>query len=276
MHKVVCLEKKTTDFEILKKSMKDIADCFDLVHFDSTLKALRFLTDNKADALFLAKDNEAADVQLLIGILRKINSDLKIVLLSDNKEDAYESIQLELDGFLLKPATEENVSNMLLGLCEKLCSAKAKKTGRLKDVHMCTMPTFDMFVDGEPIVFGRDKGKELMALLVNAGGAIVNTEMIIKALWPGDEVGLKSRNRCRVLVNWLKNFLNEQGLNGLFVTHAGRYYLNQKLYSCDVDDLLRGDRMAALYYNYHYMEGYDWAQERKAVIEKHLAAKGDR
>lgn len=268
MHKIVCLEKRVTDFEILQKSMKDVADCFDLVHFDSTLKALSFLTDNAADAVFLAKDSEETDMQVFVGILRKINNDLKIVLLSSNKADAYEAIQLELDGFLLKPATEENVSNMLLGLCEKLCSAKAKKRGRSKDIHMCTMPAFDMFVDGEPIVFGRDQGKELMALLVNAGGAIVNTEMIIKALWPGDEVGLKSRNRCRVLVNWLKKFLNELGLEGLFIAKYGQYYLNQKAYSCDVNELLRGDSMAGLCYNHHYMDGYNWAQERREYIEK--------
>lgn len=270
---VACLEKKIKDFECLSQIIDGINDGFELERCDSVLTLLSYVAENKVDVVFLTADTEELNLEKLTSILWSINNDMKIVLTSDNKADAYDAMQLHLDGFLLKPITEENVVNVLLSLSAKLCTVPLQHFGEQKNIHMVTMPKFDMYVNGEPVLFKRKKGKELMAFLVNADGTIVNGEMIIEALWPGEEIGASQRNRCRVLVNCLKNFLSGLGLDYLFITSNGQYYLSKKLYSCDADELLSGNRELMMQYNNHYMDGYEWAQGRKVVIERYLRSR---
>jgi len=268
---VVCLEKNIEDFNAFENCVNEINDGFEIERFDSVLKAMSYMAANKVEVVFITKgEDDELDLEHLANLIWSINNDTKIVLVSGDKADAYDAMQLHLDGFLLKPIEEENVVNVLLNLSAKLCSVPLQNFGTQKDIRMVTMPKFDMYVNGEPTLFKRKKGKELMAFLVNSDGAIVNVEMIIEALWPGEEIGPSQRNRCRVLVNCLKNFLSGLGLNDLFITVNGQYYLSKKLYSCDVDELLSGDKNAVLRYDHRYLEGYDWAESRREYIERHI------
>lgn len=270
---IAYVEENDHDFDNFEKCVENITGGLELVRCRSVLEVLDFVVDNKTEVVMVSAKAKEIGMENFVKVLRRVDSEISVVVVSDDKKDAYEAMQLKMDGFLLKPIVEDNVLNVISCLSERLCTVPLQNFGSQKDIRMCTMPKFNMFVNGEPVVFKRKKGKELMAFMVNAEGTIVNVEMIVKALWPGEQIGSSQRNRCRVLVNCLKNFLKGLGLDELLVTANGQYYLSKKLYSCDVDELFQGDKQAIRKYgNYdgHYMEEYDWAQGRKVGIDRYL------
>lgn len=145
---------------------------------------------------------------------------------------------------------------------------KPSDIGGSKKIRMHTMPIFEMFIDGKSIVFRGAKIKELLAYLVDADGGVVTTEMIVESLWDGEPFGQSQRVRCSVLVNSLKRFLRNLGIENLLVAERGQYHLKREAYTCDLDDIVAKDGHAILRYDHRYLEEYEWGRRRKSFIEE--------
>jgi len=263
---IAYLGSQKQEYEEFQKVLSSIDSQWETVRCQDMLELLSYVTENQVEQIFISP-TKGLDLGKLISILRHINGKSRIVLVSDNKADAYDAMEEDLDGFLLKPVERSNLQHLMDRLAKRQSQLESR-AGPMKKIRMCTMPRFDMFVDGVPLLFSRRKSKELMAFLVNADGGMVNVSMILQALWPGEPVTPALRNNCRVLVNALKTYLLEMGLDGLFVGKNGQYRLNKEAYTSDVDDLLNGDKKTILQYDQRYMEEYGWAAGRQAVLNR--------
>ncbi len=237
------------------------------VHCGGMLECLEHLVENKADVLLLSAAAAGEELARMVNIIRRIRGDTRIVLIGGSKGDAYEVLRLGLDGFLLEPLSRQDIEGLLFGSDSRGAYMPLGKWAA-QPVRMCTMPSFDMHIRGEPVIFNRKKAKELMAFLVNMDGASVDGDVITRAMWPDKPPDPKQKNSCRVLVHTLKSFLESIGLKDLLVAKNGQYYLNRKFYTSDVDELLKGDRQRLVQFDGRYMDGYAWAESRRKYLRK--------
>lgn len=234
------------------------------------MEMVSFVTENDVKMIFLPSVIDDIGFQQLVKIIQNIKSEVQIVLVSSKKEDAYYAWELNLAGFLLKPVDKNHLNALLCKLDENCNGGPVQKVEDKKLIHMSTMPRFNMYVNDELVTFRRKKGKELMAFLVNADGEAVDADMVVEALWEGEPFGRSQKNRCFVLINCLKNFLKDLGLDGLFIAKDGLYKLNKGMYTSDLENMLAGDKELLLNYDHRYMMEYSWAERRRGVIDRML------
>ena len=99
--------------------------------------------------------------------LKRLQPGVHIIFVTGFSQYAVDAFAMHASGYLLKPATEEAVLRELTFLYqEREASAR---------VRVKTFGGFDVYVDGEPLRFGRAKSKELFAYLVDRRGSSVTT-----------------------------------------------------------------------------------------------------
>lgn len=133
-----------------------------------------------ADALVFAENTPCAvaflDIELrdmngleLAKRLKDQHGETNIVFVTGYSEYAIDAFDLHASGYLLKPATVEKVQDAMENL-----RIPPETIGHGKRVRIQCFGNFEIFVDGVPIRFTRRQTKELLALLVDRKGAIMN------------------------------------------------------------------------------------------------------
>lgn len=271
MSRVFFLETKISTRRKLRAVLQGFHDDIELKFYRSTIGLLAAINNVEVDVVFISVEDLEIPCAKMVDILLKINSNIKIVLMSKNKEMAYEALRLQLGGFLLKPINNEEITNVLLRLSDNACAFPVQHFAGNTNIRMVTMPKFDMYINGELVRFKRKKGKELMAYLVDADGGVVNPEMVVGALWEGENIGRSQKSRCYVLMNCLQNFLKGLGLGRLLIAQKGQYRLDNSQYTSDLAELLNGDKKIIFHYDHRYMDEYSWAERRKVAIDEFVA-----
>lgn len=188
--------------------------------------------------------------------LKKVQPDIHIVFVTGYQEYALDAFALHATGYLLKPVSEEALERELDFICRKAegCS----------HIRVQTFGGFEIYVDGQPVKFGRTKAKELFAYLIDRRGASVTTREACAALFE-DDSGTRMgyfRNILRELKNALQNAgvpeILERGFNSLAVAA-------EKI-DCDYYRFLEGDPAAVNEYQNDYMPSYSWAEPRNATL----------
>ena len=87
---------------------------------------------------------------------------LNVVFATGYDDYMRDALSLHASGYLKKPILAEDVRNELMNLRHPVA-----QTG--KRVRFQTFGNFEVFIDGEPVVFAREKTKEYLAYLVDRG-----------------------------------------------------------------------------------------------------------
>ena len=81
--------------------------------FDNGVDALKFITENKIDVIFLDINMPLLDGMEFSKILYKNNKDIKVVFITAYKEHAVEAFEVHAFDYLLKPYSEERIISAL-------------------------------------------------------------------------------------------------------------------------------------------------------------------
>lgn len=195
--------------------------------------------------------------------LHKVNPNILLIYITGYEDYAMDAIRLHAAGYLLKPYTQEELEYAIESA--RLLSRRSKKR-----IFVKTFGHFDVFVDGEPIMFRSGKAKEMLALLVDRQGGTVNTDQIIGTLWenrPNDEA---TQNLCSKVARNLAKELKENGVENLLIATRGIRHVNTEIFDCDLYDLLNGDLHAKKEFSGEYMLEYSWAENRMGQLLKYL------
>lgn len=98
---------------------------------------------------------------------KMMDAQIKIIFLTGYSEYAVQAFKIRANGYLLKPASNDDIREELL----HAASWNLEKT--TADIRIQTFGNFEVFVNEKPIVFERHKVKELLAYLVTRKGAYV-------------------------------------------------------------------------------------------------------
>ena len=172
-------------------------------------------------------------------------------------EYAIDAFGLFAKGYLKKPITAEEIEKVL---DEMVTDWRALPPEQPRDIRVKTFGHFEVFVDNKPIVFEREKAKELLAYLVDRHGSSVKNEQLAYILWEDQPYDAKRRNIMSTLVSSLKKTLREYGIEDILVKSWGHLSVDISKFRCDAYDFEQWDAVAVNSFHGEYMTNYSWAE----------------
>ena len=217
----------------------------------------------------------------LARMIQKIQPRCNLIVVTEHPEYALEALQIFVSGFLLKPANEADVRNVLENLRYPAEDVPA-------GVKVQCFGNFEVFVGGRPLSFKRSKSKELLAYLVDRNGATCTNGEMLAVLWEDKPDTASLHSHLRNLIFDLSHTLEDAGVTGLLIRGRstledagvrgllarGRSTLaiDTSKVECDYYNFLRGDRSTISSYRGEYMTQYSWAEVTRSALRQQAAA----
>lgn len=237
-------------FTLLSQQIDGLAHT---ICFTSAEKAKKFCATQPVDLAFLDINMPGTNGTELARQLKDINPDIKIVFLTAYPQYALDAYNLDAIGYLVKPFSQERLQN-------EVNKARRMKNAVRRIITVQTIPRFDVFVDGEPLVFPGQKAKELLALIVDKNGGEVTGEYAITYLWENRPYSTQTKNLYRVLKKTLLDTLKQVGASGMLLNQNGKVAANKTMFYCDLYEILSGSKEALAHFHGQYMFDYSWAE----------------
>ena len=132
--------------------------------------------------------------------------------------------------------------------------------GKKPRVSIHTFGYFDVFVDGEPVVFRYEKSKEMLAILVDRRGSFVANPYLISCLWEDEPYNEKIQSRCRQTAYRMMETLKQYGIEDIIEKVAGRRRIIPEKVDCDCFNYMQGKQVVGQAFNGAYMSDYSWGE----------------
>lgn len=169
--------------------------------------------------------------------------------------------QIFVSGFLLKPANEADVRNVLEHLRYPPENAPV-------GIKIQCFGNFEIFVGGRALAFKRSKSKELLAYLVDRNGATCTNGEMLAVLWEDKPDTASLHSHLRNLIFDLSHTLEDAGVTGLLIRGRSTLALDTSKVDCDYYNFLRGSRSATNSYRGEYMTQYSWAEVTRSALRQ--------
>ena len=217
--------------------------------------ALARITDGgvKPDVVF-------SDIQMpgLSGLelalrLKQNAPDTGIVFVTGYSDYALEAYRLHVRGYVMKPVDAQKVREELDALGLPPTPPEPEK------LRIRCFGTFEVFWQGSPLVFSRQKTKELLAYLIKEQGAWCSTDEIVSDLWEDSKDDRSAKGYLRVLTNDLIATLRPIGMEDIIKKQRGQLAVDAERLDCDYYRMVEGDMEAINAFHGEYMTQYGWA-----------------
>ncbi len=221
----------------------------------SSSEAISYAKAHPLDIAFL--DIEMPDMNglELAKQLKDIHPELNIVFVTGHIEYAYDAHKLFASGYLIKPASAEDV----LKVIENLRYPVARAQGR---IYARCFGSFEVFIDGVPVVFKRSKSKELLAYLIDNLGGRVTMGELISILWEDGENSLSRNSQLRMFIADIRKTFRDEGFDEILIREYNSVAVKTDMIDCDYFRFMSRDPAAVNEYRGEYMKQYSWAEMR--------------
>jgi len=129
-----------------------------------------------------------------------------------------------------------------------------------RHIFIRTFGHFDVFVDGEAVLFNHPKSKELFALLVDRRGGFVSATEAISCLWEDEPANSTTLARCRKAALYMRQALVRYGADSIIETVNGKRRILVDQCDCDYYHYLQHGADASRKLIGSYMNEYSWAE----------------
>ncbi len=231
--------------------------------FSSAEEAMEYVKTNSVDVAFLdITMPEISGIQLAQSIREK-QENTNIIFVTAYPDYALEAHKMYVAGYLMKPATKEDIITALNNLRFPLNKDK-------KNIKVRTFGGFDVFVNGEPVPFGRSKAKELLAYLVDRKGFTCSTQQIISTLWDGENFTATQKSHLRNIIAQMLATLKKAGAEEIIIKSYNSLAVDTSKFTCDYYDFLEKKPEGLNRYTREYMCEYSWAEFTLGVLEERM------
>ncbi|MBQ9607625.1 MAG: response regulator [Lachnospiraceae bacterium] len=233
----------------------------EVITWDNAESALQELRSKKKYPDIVFSDIEMPGVSGLELAIRvkEITPDTRIVFVTGFSQYALDAFKIHAHGYLLKPATPEQI-------LEEITAIKRKPEEKKEKLQIQCFGNFEVFWNGRPVSFTRHQTKELFAYLIDRNGAACTVEELAAILWE-DEDDVKSMGaRIRNLISDLKHTLEEIGMEDLMYRRRGLIAIQKDRIDCDYYRMLAGDMDAVNAFRGEYMSQYSWASITEGTL----------
>lgn len=256
--KIFALDDEEKALELLMDSIKEASPDSDLEGFRTAEELLEKAKNNPPDVAFLdiqiAGDKTGLDIALM---LKEIKKNINIIFCTGYSEHMATAFGMHASGYITKPVTRKKVENELENLRNPVDISQT-------EVYIKTFGHFEVFINGKPLTFKRQKSKELLALLVDREGVSLSTEQVAVYLYEDKNYDMKLRNQINTYISDLKKDLQSVGVGDLLIKSWGHIGVDKTKFTCDAYEFWKGEPYAINQYAGEYMINYSWAEESAA------------
>jgi len=184
--------------------------------------------------------------------LIEAQSDINIIFSTGHNEYALDAFSVHASDYLLKPVTAKAITESL----EHLRTPVVKTANKLQ---VKCFGNFDVFAEGKPLHFPRQKAKELFAYLIHKRGTSCTTKEIGEVLYGKNEFIATIDKQIQTQISAMMKVLNEAGAEGLIVRKRNSLAVDIKKVDCDYYNYLNRIPETVNSYMGEYMSNYKWA-----------------
>jgi len=242
--------------------------------FESGEQLLAYLKEHTLDAVFLDIEMSELNGLVLSQQIQDMNENIDIVFITAFNQYAVEAFELQAVDYIMKPLKKERLEKTLNRLLKT--NVEIAKPG--KPFIQC-FGDFEVFINGEAMVWKNSKAKEILAFLIHKSGVSVNWEKIADAVWPEYDYE-KAQTNFHANTYLLRKRLAKEGRSQILEAGRGNYRIVKDELDCDLyqlETILKNKqikrkedaRMIEEFLKKGYMEGngYSWAQPKAAELE---------
>ena len=258
--KIIAADDEIFALQSLENAIKQAAPEAELTVFSDVEELLGYAEAHPCDVAFL-------DVQMgeISGIdvakqLKIWYPKVNIVFVTGYDKYMEKAIRLHVSGYMAKPATKESVEAELANLLNPVFPAVQNVL-----VARC-FGNFDVYVNGEALVFEKSKTKELLAYLIDRRGASVTSGELRAVLWGDVQTDVNTHSYLSKLKKDLSDTLCRAGVEDVFITSWNRYAVNTEAIVCDYYNYLNNEPEGIKAYNGEYMSQYSWADLNNQLL----------
>jgi two-component SAPR family response regulator len=238
----------------LVKAIKASDDITDVTDFTSCDDALDFIKSNPVDIAFLDINMRGMGGLSLAEKIISFCPDCKIVFCTGYEEYAIPAFKIHASGYLMKPISAMEVQ-------EEINNIKGVRQ-REKPLTVKCFGNFEVYINGQKLVFKRSKTKELLAFLIDRHGAGVTIAQIGVALWENNQEQ-KKQNYVHQLIRDLRQSLEAVGVGEIFQRNNYFYSITPEKLDCDYYAYLKTGKPE---FRGEYMSQYSWAEETCGML----------
>lgn len=243
---------------------KETAEKSDLIRFfENTEDAVEYVKQNPVDLVIMNTQMLEEKPAGLGYRLKAIRPNMIFLYVNAADKEAMNTLKLHVITYFLASLTpNESISNPSGYSLYESKPAEIHKNPPSKRVFVKTFGHFDLFIDGQPVIFQNRKAKEFLALLIDRHGGTITTEQAISVLWEDRPNDTATRNLCNKAGQALYKKLESLGIGDIMIWERGIKSIDVSKIDCDMYQLLDGKQEAMEHFFGEYMMEYSWAEER--------------
>lgn len=254
---IYAIDDEKNALEYIARKIKSAEPDAEVITFDNAKDAIESAKKLSFDVAFMDIQMPEIDGISLAKKFKKINPKSNMIFVTGYSEYTMDAFAVDASGYILKPATKEQVRHALDNLRYPLAVP-----GGPKVCAQC-FGDFEFFVDQKPVKFKYQKSKEVIAYLVDRKGAMCSNAEVIINLWDDDD---DHSAYYRSLMKDIQDTFKTLGIDDVFDRERdGASIITDKI-RCDYYDYLKGTPEGINAYKGEYMLQYSWAENTGAAL----------
>ena len=189
--------------------------------------------------------------------LKKLHPGTVLIFCTAYTEYAFDAVGMYAKGYLMKPISAENIVKTL---DEMVYDWRKTREVQENFFWVKTFGNFEVFANGQPLVFEREKAKEMLAYLIDRAGASVTTEQLAVVLWEDRPYDKTLKNYVSTVLGSLRRTLSKVGKEDILIKTRNHLSVNPEKIKCDAYDYEKGIMSAVNSFRGEYMVNYSWAE----------------
>ncbi len=236
--------------ETVSESISDAS----IKSFQNPGDAVVWAENNKVDIAFLDIEMNKLNGLQLAQKIKDINKNANIIFITAYAEYALDAFSVQASDYVMKPATAEKIRTALENLRKPL--PKSGDTG----LRIQTFGNFEVFYNGDIVMFPRSKSKELLAYLIHKKGTGCTVKECASILYEDKTYSLSIQKQMQTILSTLMKVLREIGEEDIIIKKYNSTSIDIKHVNCDYYKFLAHDQEAVNQYMGEYMSNYGWAE----------------
>ncbi|MDO4540898.1 MAG: response regulator [Syntrophomonadaceae bacterium] len=256
MMKIAALDNEAGALNILMRSIGEALPTAEVRGFRHASELLREVRDKGfvPHVAFLDIEMPGMSGLELAKRLKDMSGATNVVFVTGFAEYALEAYSVHACGYVLKPPSAEKILETM-----KYLHSTENRQDSGKRVRVQCFGSFEVFVDGRPVAFPRQRSKELLAYFIDRRGATSTLAEIADRLWDDGKYGASRKSQIHNYLSALSKTLNHLGVGELLVRNHNAYGIDVRYVDCDLYRLAT-DITAINSYHGEYMSQYAWAE----------------
>ncbi|MBO4893664.1 MAG: response regulator [Clostridia bacterium] len=227
-------------------------------------EAVKLVRSTPFDIAFLDIQMPGKNGLELAQMIKKERPQMNIVMVTAYSKYALDALRLFVSGYLLKPVMDKDLRETLENLRNPI-----EKSPRVKRLKVKCFGNFEVFSDGKPVVFRRQREKEMLAYLICLKGASAGRSEICATVFDESFTPEKAVLNFKTISSSLRKDLTRLGFENILIHNSNSYAVDTSLLDCDYYNYLTGVVDESDSFRGEFMNQYSWAEEYIYMLENY-------